>query len=107
MSIYEQIVWATIVIVFVVDLSGFTQSWKAWLEKRTHYRIGSVKPFDCSLCLSWWIGLLLVYIAGFDLRTLAFVCLCSLLTKPLRLIVQLALDLLGGLVELIYKLTKI
>lgn len=107
MGIYEQIVWMTLIVVFIVDLSGFTQSWKGWLSRRTRYQIGSAKPFDCSLCLVWWCGLAMVIVDGFNLRTLAFVAGCSLATKVVAAIGQMVLDGLMGLIDLIYKLTKI
>ena len=37
------------IIVFIVDLSGFTQSWKKWLGKWLGVQIGDVPPFDCRL----------------------------------------------------------
>ena len=47
------------VCVFIVDVSGWTQTWKGWLARRVgaSRTTGSLKPFDCSLCCTWWAGL--------------------------------------------------
>ena len=50
------------IVVFVVDLSGFTESWRRplsdWLHRKTGYMIKHFPPFDCSLCLTLWAGLI-------------------------------------------------
>ena len=50
------------IVVFVVDLSGFTESWRRplseWLRSKTGYTIKHFPPFDCSLCLTFWAGLM-------------------------------------------------
>ena len=48
------------VCVFIVDVSGWTQAWKGALARWTHAASseGRLRPFDCSLCCTWWAGLL-------------------------------------------------
>lgn len=47
------------VCVFIVDISGWTESWKTALAKWAGVRVpGRVRPFDCSLCCTWWACLL-------------------------------------------------
>ena len=63
----EQLIVA-VVVVFVVDLSGFTVTWLGWLSKWTaRYGYGPVRklrPFSCSLCMTWWCCLLWALIRG-------------------------------------------
>ena len=46
------------IVCFVIDVSGFVQS-----MKRLYLRL-SWKPFDCSLCSTWWSCLLYIIITG-------------------------------------------
>lgn len=93
--IYYKILLLTAVVVFVVDLSGFTQSWKAWLSRVTKLRVVSLKPFDCSLCVSWWAGLVLLLCChSFSLVNVAFVALCSFLSRPMADALRCVSDLI-------------
>lgn len=79
-----KILLLTAIIVFIVDLSGFTDSWKSALSRFTRLRIVSFKPFDCSLCLSWWGGLILLLCChAFTLANVALVAGCSFLSRPM------------------------
>lgn len=59
----------TVATVLVLDLTDFMDSikhfiWRwVWKNKR-EYQEFRLKPFDCSLCLSWWIGLGYLIISG-------------------------------------------
>ena len=51
-----------VIVVCIVDISGFTDSWKSGLKRLlTKGRMSdpnySFKPFDCSFCILWWVGL--------------------------------------------------
>lgn len=74
--------------VFVVDLSGWTETWTGWLRRWLRKEldgsdIKDLRPFTCSLCMTWWLGLGWLLIRGwFCLETVAFVALVAFLTKP-------------------------
>ena len=61
MNLYLELLLLACVVVYVVDLSGFTQSWRGALEKalgiKSPARLRPLPPFDCSKCLVWWITL--------------------------------------------------
>lgn len=60
MKVYTDILFATLIVVYIIDLSGFTQSWRSALAKWLKVgRVGSIRPFDCSLCMVWWVGLVI------------------------------------------------
>lgn len=68
----------TLVVVFIVDVSGFIQN----IRPALNVKLGrdsdkSLKPFDCSLCLTFWVGMFYAMLAGFTVRHVAFVCLCA------------------------------
>lgn len=56
-----------IFIVLVLDIHHIERPLKRlywrWVMDGVPYRDFSAKPFDCSLCLSWWVGLAYVLIA--------------------------------------------
>lgn len=57
MKPYLDILLLSLVVIFIVDLSGFTEAWLAALSKWLGRTVRSVKPFSCSLCMTWWCGL--------------------------------------------------
>ena len=74
--IYLELLLVAAVVVFVVDLSGFTQTWLGWLSKFTaRYGYGPVRelrPLSCSLCMTWWCCLLWTLTRGqFSIYTVA------------------------------------
>lgn len=49
---------AAVVTVFVVDLSGFSDTvCRVWAKMIRVRSVESVKPFTCSLCMTWWVTL--------------------------------------------------
>ena len=112
MIICEILLLAAIV-VFVVDLSGFTESWRRplsdWLHSKTGYMIKHFPPFDCSLCLTLWAGLIWLAIRNaFTLPNVAFVCLAAYLTIPIGTTLTALRDLLlAALNWIITKIEKI
>lgn len=96
------------VAVFVVDLSGFTESWRGWLSSKLGGRqLRPLPPFDCSLCLTWWGCIIAAVICGdFGWWTLPTAGAFALLAKPAGELVQALLDLLTTLVGQIDKLTN-
>ena len=99
---------AMAVTVFVVDLSGFTESWRSlvsrWMGGRPLRRL---PPFDCSLCMTWWVCVAVSILSGeFGVWSLPLSAAFALLAKPFGGIVSALLDLLGALPGLIDKLTN-
>ena len=93
------------IIVFIVDLSGFTQTWKSWLGKWLGVQIGNVPPFDCSLCLTFWVGLIYLIASGhFTLPALAFLCMTAYCTALMTETLAAIRELVAALVRYIWKL---
>ena len=112
MIICEILLLAAIV-VFVVDLSGFTESWRRplsdWLHRKTGYMIKHFPPFDCSLCLTFWAGLIWLAVrSAFTLPNVAFVCFAAYLTIPIGTTLTALRDLLLAVLNwIINKIEKI
>ena len=99
MSIYTQQAILAAVVVFIVDLSGFTESWRDALARALHIRnLRPLKPFDCSLCMTWWTCLLYPLCTGdFSLLTLANAAALALLSQPLSAVMLFIVESLNWL----------
>ena len=70
----------------MIDKSGFINEFKSWLKKLlTNGKMKdsnySIKPFDCSLCMTFWVSLIyLLVINGLTIESFVLVCLSAWLT---------------------------
>lgn len=87
------------IIVFIIDLSGAVDSFKLLISniltkgkiQTTNY---DLKPLTCSLCSTWWIGLIYLIIChSFTIPYIALVALLSFLTPLSSSILLLIKDL--------------
>ena len=101
----------TCIIVFIIDLSGFVDE----MVKRLYYKyikvgdyhtlIPKLKPLTCSLCLSFWAGIIYLLITSqFTILMLGYVCLLAFLTPIIGDILVMIKDALNKIINLIYKL---
>ena len=58
MNIYLALLYVTLIVVYVVDLSGFSQTVLDIASRVKGRRVSSLKPLTCSLCMTWWVTLL-------------------------------------------------
>lgn len=88
MSIYTQLLLLACIVVYIVDLSGFTDTWLRALSRLTarhgYPPVRSLRPFSCSLCMVWWTGLALALLEGeLTLPVLAAIAALSFLSITL------------------------
>ena len=84
MNPYTDILFLTLVVVFVVDRSGWTDAWLGWLSRWLGRTVRSVKPFSCALCMTWWSGVVYLIATGrFCLPLLAYVAALAFLSFPI------------------------
>lgn len=85
MSVYVELLLVAGVTVYIVDISGFTGSWRDGLARVLHVqRLRPLRPFDCGKCMTWWACLLYAAITGcLSLGTVAFAALLSHLSVPM------------------------
>ena len=56
MGIYIDLLLVAAVTIYVVDVSGFTESWRHLLERMLHItRMRDLPPFDCGQCICSWL----------------------------------------------------
>ena len=100
------LIFINIAIVFIIDQSGFISAFKSWIKKvLTKGKMSdpsySLKPFDCSLCMTFWISLIYLLVFGlFSIESFMLICLSSWLT-------QFTNDIFNIIKELWIKLTRL
>jgi len=84
MKPYTDILLLALVVIWIVDVSGFTQSWMDALSRWLNRQIKPVKPFACSLCMTWWTGLAYALITGnLNIPIIAYIALLAYLSFPI------------------------
>lgn len=92
----------TLILVFIIDISGIITEIERMMQKRLQRKVVIRKPLSCSLCMTWWIGLVYILITGFSIPMLGYVALLSFLTPifkdmllVIRELMQKVLNLIG------------
>lgn len=83
--IYLELLLVAVVTIYIVDVSGFTDSWRSALARIL--KVSALKPlhpFDCGKCMAWWMCLLYSLCTGhLTLYAVAFSAMVSLLSVPI------------------------
>lgn len=98
-TIFDLILVALITI-YIVDLSGWTDTWLSFLSHYKGRKITELKPFSCSLCMVWWVCLIFLLVVGrFTLPLIAFSALLSFLSVPLGQVLILVRETLNKAID--------
>ena len=107
MTIHAQLAIVAAVTVYVVGVSGFTQSWRSALARWLHTteeELRPLPPFDCERCASFWACIAWALIQGqLGLVTVAEAAAASLLSLPLQ---QILVFIREGLTAVTSKLIE-
>ena len=100
------LILVALVTIYIVDLSGFTETWLSILSHYKNRKITELKPFSCSLCMVWWVCLIYAAIVGnLTIPVVALIALLSLLSVPfgqlLLLIREAFLKMINKLMDLL------
>lgn len=85
--------------VIIIDLSGFIYSLKSGLKRLITKGMMSdpnysLKPLDCSFCMTWWTGLVYMIASGmFSLWMVTYLLLVCVMTPVIRDFIALVRDL--------------
>lgn len=78
--VYVNLIALSAVIAYITEVSGIIDSLKWSLSKWLGVTVSRLKPFDCSLCMTWWCGLIYIICVGeCSVIKIAFVALLSAL----------------------------
>lgn len=85
MNIYLQLFLVALITIYIVDISGFTQSWRSLVATKLHIsRLRPLPPFDCGKCMTWWVCLIFALCTGqLSLPVIAYSALLSHLSNPI------------------------
>lgn len=101
------IIAITFLCVFVIDISGFIDEVETMLGKWLKGKAHIPKPFSCSLCMSWWINLIVLLCVGkFTLGYISIVALFAILTPVISTFIIWVRETLNSLIEKGYKCLK-
>lgn len=97
------LLFISVIISFIIDCSGIVDSVKSMISRyilnirSVNY---SIKPFDCSLCMTWWTGLIYIYWIGqFSIIGVFIVALFSYFSSHISLILMTVKDIIGLLIN--------
>lgn len=100
------IILVALVTIYIVDLSGFTETLLKVISAYKGRKITELKPFSCSLCMVWWVCMIYAVIVGnLTIPVVALIALLSLLSVPsgqlLILIREAFLKVINKLMDLL------
>ena len=105
MKLIVNIILIAVIAVIIIDMSGIVTSIKGTVARilTKHGRPTAaenvrLKPFDCSLCMTFWVGLgFMLGYREFSLWGLAALCLVALSTTIIDDLLTLVLDAASAL----------
>lgn len=74
-------------VTIIVDISGIIDSIKYLIGKKLNiknYLEIKLKPFDCSFCMNFWVGLIYICIYEFTLVNLFYILILSCFTSVIK-----------------------
>lgn len=91
-----------LIVVFIEDYSGFIFEMESLLTKKLKSPIPFTipKPFSCSLCMTFWLNLIYIIVAGkFSIINIALVCIISALTQEILKIIYFIKDTISTVID--------
>lgn len=94
-----KIFYIAVICVIIIDMTDFMPTMKEWIWKmvsKKKYEYFRLKPFDCSLCLTFWTGLIFLTInKELSLLNLVLLLLIAISTPIVKLLIDLVLTALN------------
>lgn len=81
-----------VICTFITDISGFPQHIRKILSRWLGVKIDTLKPLDCSLCLTWWTGLTYLILTDISLKNIAVLSITCALTPVITELVMALRD---------------
>ena len=93
----------TVIVVIIVDISGFVDSVKTLIGKVLHINNVSLKPIDCSFCLNFWVSMAYLVITNeLSITAVMVALLLSTMTPIIKDAIYLIRDLIGKAINKAY-----
>ena len=105
--IYLKLIELTVIVVIIVDISGFIDSIKSLIGKVLGINNVKLKPLDCSLCMTFWVSMVYLLITNeLSITAVMVTLLLSTMTPVIGDLIYLIRDILGFILLKISKLLK-
>ena len=102
---YLKLIEITVIVVIIVDISGFIDSIKTLIGKVLGINNVSLKPIDCSFCLNFWASLGYFVIRNeLSITAVMVILLLSTMTTIIKDAIYLIRDLIGKIINKIYNI---
>ena len=97
--IYLELLALAFIVVYIVDETGIVDSFKAFIKKWLDTKSDiSLKPLDCSLCMTHWVCLVYVLIFGsLDIFVYLYILFLSCNTDNIYTLIQKVNEAISGL----------
>ena len=93
----------TVIVVIIVDISGFVDSIKAFVGKVLGINNVKLKPLDCSFCMNFWVSMVYLVITNeLSLTAVMVTLLLSTMTPIIKDAIYLIRDLIGKIISKLY-----
>lgn len=93
----------TVIVVIIVDISGFVDSVKTLIGKVLHINNVSLKPIDCSFCLNFWVSMAYLLITNeLSITAVMVALLLSTMTPIIKDAIYLIRDSIGKAINKAY-----
>lgn len=105
MMMYLNIFLTALILVYGIDILGFVEEMKIKLfkfvkGKNVIYKPYSLRPFDCSLCLSFWVGILiLIFNLKLTIINIAYVCMISFFAPQYKDVLLTVQDMVQNIIN--------
>lgn len=107
--LYLNLFLISLMLVFIIDLSGVMEYikkmvWRWVFKNRPNqtYQDFELKPFECSLCMTFWVGLIYLCFAGLSWVNVAYVCFLAFFTPVWKDLLLLVKDFVNKMIDAIY-----
>lgn len=107
--IYINILLIAVIVVIVIDITDFIDNIKKLISSiLTKGKITNsdyqLKPIDCSLCMTFWIGLIYLIIYNqLTLLNVSILLLIAVSTPIINDVIRLLQDIITKIINIIYK----
>ena len=95
----------TVIVVIIVDISGFIDSIKNLVGKVLGINNVNLKPLDCSFCLNFWVSIAYLLITNeLTITAVMVTLLLSTMTSIIKDAIYLIRDSIGKAINKIYNI---
>lgn len=103
--IYIDLFKISIIVVIIIDISGFIDSIKNLVGNVLHINNVKLKPLDCAFCLNFWASLAYLLITNqLSITAVMVTLLLSTMTPIIKDAIYLLRDLIGKAINKIYNI---